>query len=399
MAWFSWHDRDLFQPTHPHGVRHNRFARVLLIWTFQPTHPHGVRLIFYPGLLLKLGVSTHAPARGATQKTSYYHLLTSFQPTHPHGVRQVAGQQGRCPSMFQPTHPHGVRPTKPTRMPSAHGFNPRTRTGCDGSIPDTVTTTLVSTHAPARGATVDSEKFYWYDEVSTHAPARGATKNRTTYVSNRPSFNPRTRTGCDPAPFPLLPFLPCFNPRTRTGCDLRGIQLSKVHSRFNPRTRTGCDVFIFSAPLFYFRFNPRTRTGCDVTTSPKLLPVILFQPTHPHGVRLALHNPVDEPLRFNPRTRTGCDPENCGLRHPVLVSTHAPARGATGILDLEWIQDFVFQPTHPHGVRRLPAGRIFYFTIVSTHAPARGATSRTVRHLLEPALFQPTHPHGVRRIS
>ena len=79
---------------------------------------------------------------------------------------------------------------------------------------------------------------------------------------------------------------------------------------------------------------------------------VVFQPTHPHGVR-----PGDEGvalqagLCFNPRTRTGCD------NHGVVKTPR-----------------FVrFQPTHPHGVRRegwetdLPDN-------VSTHAPARGAT-------------------------
>ena len=56
----------VFQSTHPRGVRHGRLRhRPRQVW-FQSTHPRGVRL----GMLHALGnlsvVSIHAPARGAT---------------------------------------------------------------------------------------------------------------------------------------------------------------------------------------------------------------------------------------------------------------------------------------------------------------------------------------------
>jgi len=78
----------------------------------------------------------------------------------------------------------------------------------------------------------------------------------------------------------------------------------------------------------------------------------MFQPTHPHGVRREPANQENLQTRFQPthphgvRLRSGSIAD--ATRH---VSTHAPARGATGIL-------LIF-----HVVR-----------IVSTHAPARGAT-------------------------
>ena len=54
------------------------------------------------------------------------------------------------------------------------------------------------------------------------------------------------------------------------------------------------------------RFNPRTRTGCDDPLIQDRT-FVLFQPTHPHGVRLDR------------------------LREDILA--------------------LQFQPTHPHGVR------------------------------------------------
>ena len=71
--------------------------------------------------------------------------------------------------MFQSTHPHGVR-LKSCRkwIMSVYGFNPRTRTGCDGY-------------------NQMSDAFYR-------------------------SFNPRTRTGCDTYSWQVLAIVYSFNP-------------------------------------------------------------------------------------------------------------------------------------------------------------------------------------------
>ena len=57
---------------------------------------------------------------------------------------------------------------------------------------------------------------------------------------------------------------------------------------------------------------------------------------------------------------------------------------------------WVFQSTHPHGVRLNKISRIFSSTKVSIHAPTRGATRRWGRNVSLTCLFQSTHPHGVR---
>jgi len=77
--------------------------------------------------------------------------------------------------------------------------------------------------------------------------------------------------------------------------------------------------------------NPRTRTGCDAIAFGANRWGAGFQPTHPHGVRR-------KPLIWvttlkwssNPRTRTGCDLLGKeASQAPRRVPTHAPARGAT----------------------------------------------------------------------
>ena len=100
---------------------------------------------------------------------------------------------------------------------------------------------------------------------------------------------------------------------------------------------------------------------------------MIFQSTHPHGVR---PSPDDNSY------------------YPSSISIHALARGATRC---QWNpeDEHEFQSTHPHGVR--PArGRIpIPSHRISIHAPARGATSYGPGEN-HSSKFQSTHPHGVR---
>ena len=99
-------------------------------------------------------VSIHAPARGATLRNSCTSSGQEFQSTHPHGVRHT-------PFVFPPL--------------------------CMG----------VSIHAPARGATIVLlRKFSGIVFQSTHP--HGVRLINTIASGLMTSFNPRTRTGCDP---------------------------------------------------------------------------------------------------------------------------------------------------------------------------------------------------------
>ena len=100
----------LFQSTHPHGVRPAYQDLIIPDSEFQSTHPHGVRL---------LALSSSYP-------------LLRFQSTHPHGVRLHNSAKRLLLTLFQSTHPHGVRRSSLRRTGR---LNP------------------VSIHAPTRGAT------------------------------------------------------------------------------------------------------------------------------------------------------------------------------------------------------------------------------------------------------
>ncbi|VDA99914.1 hypothetical protein S1OALGB6SA_988 [Olavius algarvensis spirochete endosymbiont] len=81
---------NLFQSTHPRGVRRSSGGSIGPLLWFQSTHPRGVRQQ-RNGLKINLaGVSIHAPARGATAWPAGQKLASpEFQSTHPRGVRRA----------------------------------------------------------------------------------------------------------------------------------------------------------------------------------------------------------------------------------------------------------------------------------------------------------------------
>ena len=187
---------------------------------------------------------------------------------------------------FQPTRPHGARPTTAYTHGLMICFNPRARMGRDQTA-DTSNTGLskVSTHAPAWGATNLKELVNRLQLVSTHAPAWGAT--------------------C------LLVYKP----------------LAVVVSTHAPAWgATHCQ-------------NCSTWAGGVSTHAPAWGATTLlhwqdvlfkFQPTRPHGARRhILSRKMGVYSSFNPRARMGRDGIGVVVGTVVVVSTHAPAWGAT----------------------------------------------------------------------
>ena len=99
----------MFQPTRPHGARHNSINGETSASRFQPTRPHGARRQCFLNRLDDFFVSTHAPAWGATLRDCAHLSKHRFQPTRPHGARQTFIMSIWCLYMFQPTRPHGAR--------------------------------------------------------------------------------------------------------------------------------------------------------------------------------------------------------------------------------------------------------------------------------------------------
>ena len=168
-----------------------------------------------------------------------------------------------------------------------------------------------------------------------------------------PSFNPRTRVGCDAEAGCCFCPQGCFNPRTRVGCDAEDTLLFVRRVwRFNPRTRVGCDLYVVlsgcsvvefqsthprgvrhdsfhSRRNYRYGFNPRTRVGCDKSGEAQYLVYPSFNPRTRVGCDAFRSGLSCRPAGFNPRTRVGCDLTSSPTFCRDLVSIHAPAWGAT----------------------------------------------------------------------
>ena len=211
-------------------------------------------------------VSIHAPGRGATRPRRRKDLRDSrFQFTHPGGVRLGRHRWLLCHRAFQFTHPGGVRLRLTALL-----------VGNDD----------VSIHAPGRGATRPVHLSLWRIYVSIHAPGRGATRGENLrYGVIGVSIHAPGRGAT------------CFAPVPKLGNNV------SIHAPGRGATRAG-----YSPAEYMSSFNSRTREGCDATSCLSLSWVIMFQFTHPGGVR-------------------PCTSDPCQLI--FFVSIHAPGRGAT----------------------------------------------------------------------
>ena len=167
-------DIELFQSTHPQGVRLVMTLITLYMANFNPrtlkgcdkprradTPPSSIS-IHAPSRGAtyaqanddrKQDISIHAPSRGATYVRLLRGKRPQFQSTHPQGVRLKRKSLVTCLKLFQSTHPQGVRlnilvlacmlfqfqSTHPqgvrltldTHSRRFGHFNPRTLKGCD----------------------------------------------------------------------------------------------------------------------------------------------------------------------------------------------------------------------------------------------------------------------------
>ena len=171
---------------------------------------------------------------------------------------------------------------------------------------------------------------------------------------------------------------------------------SKAHGLhcFNPRARAGRDVIRHSNGADLFSFNPRARAGRDITLLKQCEAVIV-----------SIHAPA-----------RGATSVLIFDHHVSIVSIHAPARGATFHFPKHGNQFIGFNPRARAGrdLRRpllflrlqrfnprARAGRDRFDGIlclrrrVSIHAPARGAT-HPGRQRPSASMFQSTRPRGAR---
>ncbi len=126
---------------------------------FQSTHPRGMR----------------------PRATSYIPARSAFQSTHPRGMRLSYDGSFSILDLFQSTHPRGMR-----LQESLASLYPE-KISIHASARDA---TLIEFYR--RGRLV---------QISIHASARDATASNTAFNSSPRNFNPRIREGCDDIDF------------------------------------------------------------------------------------------------------------------------------------------------------------------------------------------------------
>ena len=213
--------------------------------------------------------------------------------------------------------------------------------------------------------------------VSIHAPVRGATPGRRQTGETACSFNPRPRAGGDIKRGGSVQWCNCFNPRPRAGGDVGRCSESNSVSMFQSTPPCGgrrihCVMGIQSRNCF----NPRPRAGGD-----RELLVILFWR-----------------ICFNPRPRAGGDQRCPYITLDSVGFNPRPRAGGDAISDLSRSWKAAFQSTPPCGGRPSLSVASAVLMLVSIHAPVRGATNQSLKWIYHLLMFQSTPPCGGRPI-
>ena len=190
-----------------------------------------------------------------------------FQSTLPRGERLGYRDFSEIFLQFQSTLPRGER--------RACRSSSRQRT-------------LVSIHAPARGATASSSSHQAASSSFQSTLPRGERPDaHVRLVVAVQRFNPRSREGSDTTP-PVHPATTRrFNPRSREGSDCHSLRASDQVTCFNPRSREGSDCrfgFYLGKALRVSIHAPARGATRQPASARNLTPQ--FQSTLPRGERL-----------------------------------------------------------------------------------------------------------------
>ena len=241
---------------------------------------------------------------------------------------------------------------KPRRKP--RHFNPRSREGSDfHRWQSSHTTSGISIHAPAKGATEGRKLINPVTGISIHAPAKGATRSMELglfevkisihapakgatpsdkLVEFRSRFQSTLPRRERPDIADALDFARDFNPRSREGSDalfsptFSPISIS-IHApakgaTFLPSSRAalsvisihapakGATIHLYAALRFFSNFNPRSREGSDFPSVLSSKADYNFNPRSREGSDII--SSIRRKLldNFNPRSREGSDSKN-----------------------------------------------------------------------------------------
>ena len=356
------------------------------------------------GITQNVGISIHAPAKGATARTGKdFFRYGYFNPRSREGSDVCRFSSLSRQNDFNPRSREGSDRARTNETRTSGHFNPRSREGSDRLIfrlKEIIQEFQSTLPRRERLKTVYLDR--WCNRISIHAPAKGATRAGVGWWFACVYFNPRSREGsdhisvlCSDSLFrfqstlprrerPVRPFTPLsahtfqstLPRRERHGSpgphrDEKNISIhapakgatqsyltwQPSAEHFNPRSREGSDR---GAPLTRrtrWHFNPRSREGSDCCMSPT------FQRS-----KISIHAPAKGATQmavpflyrqrhFNPRSREGSDATSAcavyGMRY-----FNPRSREGSDISELHF----------PRNLLR-----------ISIHAPAKGATLKLQR--------------------
>ena len=201
-----------------------------------------------------VGVSIHAPAKGATAGFGHPRsTAVKFQSTPPRRGRRHRRDvkvDGKVVSIHAPAK--GATQLSRICWRYRKRFNPR----------------------PREGATDGAKSDRRPVGVSIHAPAKGATRGLPTLPRAPACFNPRPREGGDDEPT----ILPCpirsvsIHAPAKGATHVVDVRSGPGASGFNPRPRVGGDCDGRRSGNRTTCFNPRPRVGGDECSKTKLTP-------------------------------------------------------------------------------------------------------------------------------
>ena len=230
----------------------------------------------------------------------------------------------------------------------------------------------ISIHAPQWGATTRRAEAAATKAISIHAPQWGATSWRRTEPHAEHDFNPRTPVGCD-ARVVVHWYADAFQSTHPSGVRPHRRSTVRIPSYFNPRTPVGCDRPVRHSHGRNRHISIHAPQWGATDTVNVVWAYLLFQSTHPSGVRQ-----VDAGT-FVPKD--------------IFQSTHpSGVRLGIGYAD-SWRS--AFQSTHPSGVRPTGTSGVSQTnSFQSTHPSGVRLLFNWSNHVA--TVFQSTHPSGVR---
>ena len=145
----------------------------------------------------------------------------------------------------------------------------------------------------------------------------------------------------------------------------------------------------------YKCFNPRTHTGCDISVPLSLYRLLVSIHAPTRGATPSRRWEKGKDIGFNPRTHTGCDVRKLSSYSCVTMFQSTHPHGVRQLVSIRYSTKLKFQSTHPHGVR-LATGTLTTNTSGFNPRTHTGCDKMLELFTKFHWLFQSTHPHGVR---